>query len=245
MQEVESVWLCPWLSEGPFRSTSALWGTSGVFNSSQEAPPSSPTHLPPADAAMLARSGTLSPRTTCRASTLRRGGAGTRIEMPWWVYSSRGMHLLFPSTLARLPAGGSALAARGAAAGALHMHLDQELQFDREVFPIGVSLADAAIIGMSQRLHRAPYAAPRPAPRTLKVRPYTAAPHALWPAPAVHPWQTRCYRLPRRLACMGTCSSGVSPLRRRQERLFAVQGETRTAAKADSSPSCRCRCPLL
>lgn len=170
------MWLCPWLSEGPFRSTSALWGASGAFSSSQEVPFSPPhiASLPPADAALLGasgRSGPLSPRTAVRAPSLRRGGAGTRIEMPWWLYSSRGMHLLFPSTLARLPAGASALSARGGAAGAPHMHLDQELQFDREVFPIGVSLADAAIIGMSQRLHRASYSAPRPHPRARKVRP--------------------------------------------------------------------------
>lgn len=176
VQEVESVWLCPWLSEGPFRSTSALWGASGAFSSSQEVPFSPPhvASLPPADAAMLGaggRSGPLSPRAAVHAPSLRRGGAGTRIEMPWWLYSSRGMHLLFPSTLARLPAGASALSARGGAAGAPHMHLDQELQFDREVFPIGVSLADAAIIGMSQRLHRAPCSAPRPNTRARKVRP--------------------------------------------------------------------------
>lgn len=34
--------------------------------------------------------------------------------------------------------------------------LDPELEFDREVYPIGISLADAAIIGVTQRLVRPP-----------------------------------------------------------------------------------------
>lgn len=180
------MWLCPWLSEGPFRSNSALWATSGGFNS-QEMPNSPPAigSLASTDLPQLgqpSRSGPLSPRSLRRVTTLRRGG-GTRIEMPWWIYSSRGMQLLFPSTLTHLPTGSSALGARGSgAAGAPHMHLDQELQFDREVFPIGVSLADAAIIGVSQRLHRAPYAAPRPAPRARKVCPRRSRP----PAAPVH-----------------------------------------------------------
>jgi hypothetical protein len=42
---------------------------------------------------------------------------------------------------------------------------EPELEFDQEVYPVGVSLADAAIVGVTQRLMRSqhpasPWAAP-------------------------------------------------------------------------------------
>ena len=57
------------------------------------------------------------------------------------------MHLLFPSTL-------SAEGSNQLDLQVLQEQLDPELQFDPEVFPVGISLADAAIIGMTQRLKR-------------------------------------------------------------------------------------------
>lgn len=86
-----------------------------------------------------------SPRHIHTAPSRRIGGV--HMEMPWWIYSSAGMHLLFPSTLAA--EGSSQLDLQ-----VLQVQLDPELQFDPEVFPIGISLADAAIIGMTQRLKR-------------------------------------------------------------------------------------------
>ena len=76
------------------------------------------------------------------------------VEMPWWVYTAAGMHLLFPSSLPTL-SGSSLFAPQFTPETA---QLEQELQFDAEVFPIGVSLADAAVLGVTQRLHRAPHA---------------------------------------------------------------------------------------
>jgi RAB6A-GEF complex partner protein 1 len=84
------------------------------------------------------------------------------MEMPWWIYSADGMHLLFPSTLSAAACGHIALQVQ-------QVQLDPELQFDREVFPIGVSLADAAIIGMTQRLKRGCLAL-RAQPRLKRVR---------------------------------------------------------------------------
>lgn len=72
------------------------------------------------------------------------------VEMPWWAYGGRGMELWFPSSLQE------PLSPRRSSNGENHTSevLDPELEFDREVYPIGISLADAAIIGVTQRLVR-------------------------------------------------------------------------------------------
>lgn len=72
------------------------------------------------------------------------------VEMPWWAYGVRGMELWFPSSLAE-PISPRASPSRDQM---LIGQLDPELEFDREVYPVGISLADAAIIGVSQRLIR-------------------------------------------------------------------------------------------
>ncbi|GFR46890.1 hypothetical protein Agub_g8533, partial [Astrephomene gubernaculifera] len=71
------------------------------------------------------------------------------VEMPWWLYGPAGMQLCFPSSLdtaQALPYFGS------------HKEAGQdiELEFDQEVYPVGVSLADDAIIGITQRIMRGP-----------------------------------------------------------------------------------------
>lgn len=65
---------------------------------------------------------------------------GEDVEIPWWSYGARGMQLWFPKTLAE-PVSSSA--------GALESHYvtDPELEFDKEVYPIGISLAEVSIIG--------------------------------------------------------------------------------------------------
>ncbi|KAL4448516.1 hypothetical protein ABPG75_005735 [Micractinium tetrahymenae] len=84
------------------------------------------------------------------------------VEMPWWTYGARGMQLWFPSSLsepltpsrslsiASLTATGLAAAAAAAATNST----DPELEFDREVYPVGVSLAEVSIVGVMQRTVR-------------------------------------------------------------------------------------------
>jgi hypothetical protein len=62
------------------------------------------------------------------------------VEIPWWSYGARGMQLWFPKTLAE-PVSYSA--------GAVEAHYvtDPELEFDKEVYPIGISLSEVSIIG--------------------------------------------------------------------------------------------------
>ncbi|GMH38535.1 hypothetical protein BSKO_06419 [Bryopsis sp. KO-2023] len=74
------------------------------------------------------------------------------VEMPWWAYGSRGMELWFPSSLFEPLSPKRLQSLDNLAYGAL----DPELEFDREVYPIGISLADASIIGVTQRLVRSP-----------------------------------------------------------------------------------------
>lgn len=57
-------------------------------------------------------------------------------EVPWWAYGQRGMQVWYPS----------------AALSSTHHQLDPELDFDREVYPLGVSPAAGVIVGISQRL---------------------------------------------------------------------------------------------
>lgn len=99
------------------------------------------------------------------------------VEMPWWAYGVgiyifffnifiimliifiykkmekkvRGMELWFPSSLNKplTPRKSNNIEETGG----LH-ELDPELEFDREVYPIGISLADAAIVGVTQRMNR-------------------------------------------------------------------------------------------
>ena len=63
--------------------------------------------------------------------------AGRRWEIPWWTYGARGMQLWFPSSLAEpvSPGWQQSLAE------------DPELEFDREVYPVGISLSDVSVIG--------------------------------------------------------------------------------------------------
>ena len=63
------------------------------------------------------------------------------VEIPWWTYGARGMQLWFPKTLAE------PLLAPDA--NPVHYATDPELEFDREVYPIGVSLSEVSIIGAS------------------------------------------------------------------------------------------------
>ncbi len=72
------------------------------------------------------------------------------VEMPWWGYGPHGMQLWFPSSLA------SPLSPHPQGGGDRSQHaLDIELEFDQEVYPIGISLADASIVGITQRVTRA------------------------------------------------------------------------------------------
>ena len=61
------------------------------------------------------------------------------MEIPWWTYGARGMQLWFPKTLAE--------PLLASAASHTHCATDPELEFDREVYPIGVSLSEVSIVG--------------------------------------------------------------------------------------------------
>ncbi|KAK9828450.1 hypothetical protein WJX72_000056 [[Myrmecia] bisecta] len=71
----------------------------------------------------------------------------TEVEIPWWTYGARGMQLWFPSSLAGPLSAETrdSMTMRGT---------DPELEFDREVYPIGISLAEVAIVGVTQRMTR-------------------------------------------------------------------------------------------
>ena len=60
------------------------------------------------------------------------------VEIPWWTYGAAGMQLWFPSSLTE-PLSPSIHSSSAS--------LDPELEFDKEVYPIGISLSDVAIIG--------------------------------------------------------------------------------------------------
>ncbi|CAI7744404.1 unnamed protein product, partial [Closterium sp. NIES-53] len=62
-------------------------------------------------------------------------------EVPWWAYGHRGMQVWYPS-----------LYHDAAGQPAEVQQLDPELDFDREVYPLGVSPAAGVIVGVSQRL---------------------------------------------------------------------------------------------
>ncbi|KAL3150452.1 hypothetical protein ABBQ32_000282 [Trebouxia sp. C0010 RCD-2024] len=69
------------------------------------------------------------------------------VEVPWWTYGAGGMQLWFPSSLEEplSPTTRNSMAAHTT---------DPELEFDREVYPIGISIAEVAIIGITQRMTR-------------------------------------------------------------------------------------------
>ena len=67
----------------------------------------------------------------------RHAGSGG-VEIPWWTYGAKGMQLWFPSSL------WETLSPRSEA---VSKSVDPELEFDKEVYPIGISLAEVAIIG--------------------------------------------------------------------------------------------------
>lgn len=62
------------------------------------------------------------------------------VEIPWWTYGPQGMQMWFPSSLAE-PLSPSTREAMST------ISTDPELEFDREVYPIGISIAEVAIIG--------------------------------------------------------------------------------------------------
>lgn len=65
---------------------------------------------------------------------------GEDVEIPWWTYGARGMQLWFPKKLAEPMS-------HAAAAEEAHYMTDPELEFDKEVYPISISLAEVSIIG--------------------------------------------------------------------------------------------------
>ncbi|KAK9831279.1 hypothetical protein WJX74_010194 [Apatococcus lobatus] len=91
------------------------------------------------------------------------------VEIPWWTYGARGMQLWFPSSLNQ-PLSPHARDANARAS------IDPELEFDREVYPVGISLADVAIIGVTQRLTRSPLGGKASEGLTLAQR-HATAPH--------------------------------------------------------------------
>lgn len=74
-----------------------------------------------------------------RSTSLRLHYWCTGVEdNPWWTYGAQGMQLWFPSTSAGHPMPGDLYA---------HRAMDPELEFDPEVYPIGISFAEVSIIG--------------------------------------------------------------------------------------------------
>ena len=65
------------------------------------------------------------------------GCAGEGVELPWWTYGARGMQLWFPSALEEPLTPGYQPASQA----------DPELEFDHEVYPVGVSLSEVSVIG--------------------------------------------------------------------------------------------------
>ncbi|GAX78137.1 hypothetical protein CEUSTIGMA_g5579.t1 [Chlamydomonas eustigma] len=84
--------------------------------------------------------------TTSNANMKAPPGIEGDVEMPWWAYGPHGMQLWFPSSLADPLSPSRQLGAQ---------HHDIELEFDPEVYPIGISLADTSIVGITQRITRA------------------------------------------------------------------------------------------
>lgn len=78
-------------------------------------------------------------RSSLNSDLTQASAAEDEVEVPWWTYGARGMQLWFPSSLSEPLSPQSEMAARS---------VDPELEFDKEVYPIGISLAEVALIGM-------------------------------------------------------------------------------------------------
>ncbi|CAM6095693.1 unnamed protein product [Calypogeia fissa] len=84
-------------------------------------------------------------------------------EVPWWAYGHRGMQVWYPSSPADTSQDAQDV-----------WELDPELDFDREVYPLGVSTGSGVIVGISQRLSLAACAAMpcfEPTPQTQPILP--------------------------------------------------------------------------
>ncbi|PSC67405.1 Quino amine beta chain-like RIC1-like guanyl-nucleotide exchange factor [Micractinium conductrix] len=103
-------------------------------------------------------------------------GQPPQVEMPWWTYGARGMQLWFPSSLSepltpmRSLTSPTATGLAAAAAAGSTNSTDPELEFDREVYPTGISLAEVSIIGVMQRTVRS-QSFPPGAPQSLCYHP--------------------------------------------------------------------------
>ena len=87
---------------------------------------------------------------------LHMEGAG--LEKPWWTYGPRGMQLWFPSTLVdQVEELNYKLSANMDDGISTAKGIDPELEFDKEVYPIGVSLKEVSVIGMMHRNVRNTY----------------------------------------------------------------------------------------
>ncbi|KAG1677057.1 hypothetical protein FOA52_001227 [Chlamydomonas sp. UWO 241] len=135
------------------------------------------------------------------------------VEMPWWGYGPAGMQLWFPSSLSTPLTPQAGLSGSG-------INLDIELEFDQEVYPIGISLADASIVGVTQRVtrsagyHSAP-AAPSGAGDSSGTGPGAAASSL----PCLHPVPESQPVLPcllRRLLAKGALHEATALARRHE-----------------------------
>lgn len=183
---MEALWLTPWLPKTMEAPVSPPMLTARDATRLPALPPASAALLPHAGSGasdacsgakqrnsggtVQAQSQAQSPHAgTAEAHHMDTAAGISAVEMPWWVYTASGMHLVFPAALRAAAA--SALPLEPALPGASD-EPEQELQFDREVLPIGVSLADASVIGVTQRLRRTGLAnAPPAPPPTRQVRP--------------------------------------------------------------------------
>ncbi|GLC73770.1 hypothetical protein PLESTF_001417100 [Pleodorina starrii] len=116
---------------GPVPSGSASSGAVDSLAAGESAGPA-----PSQSVGLLGGSGA-APQPSSSSTTLD-------VEMPWWLYGPAGMQLCFPSSL-----GTSAASSMACKEGQ-----DIELEFDQEVYPVGISLADDAIVGITQRIVR-------------------------------------------------------------------------------------------
>ncbi|KAK9798509.1 hypothetical protein WJX73_005261 [Symbiochloris irregularis] len=134
-----------------------------------------------------------------------------QVEIPWWTYGARGMQLWFPSSLAEPLSPGPA--------GSRPLAEDPELEFDREVYPIGISLSDVSVIGVTQRLHRLPTPGQPPGtPRASASRADQRIAHTS--LPAFHPLPESQPVLPcllRRLLQQGQASAAETLAREHTE----------------------------
>ncbi|KXZ55895.1 hypothetical protein GPECTOR_2g1446 [Gonium pectorale] len=86
--------------------------------------------------------------TSAASAPASTSAATLDVEMPWWLYGPAGMQLCFPSSLTAPQSPHSFIMAP------YKEGHDIELEFDQEVYPVGISLADDAIVGITQRIVR-------------------------------------------------------------------------------------------